>query len=146
MAPLICLIAAFICFRILGILWPYFSDWHLALRAALGAMFLLTASAHWGKGRADLIRMVPEAMGCAAFWVSLTGFAEIAIAAGLQIPNLAPWTAAAAVVMLCCLFPANVKAAREHLTIMRRPVLPVIPRLTLQIIFIASLVAAVWPK
>jgi hypothetical protein len=67
MAPLICLIAAFICFRILGIFWPYFSDWHLALRAALGAMFLLTASAHWGKGRADLIHMVPEAMGRAAF-------------------------------------------------------------------------------
>ena len=146
MAPLIFLIAAFICFRILGIFWPYFSDWHLALRAALGAMFLLTASAHWGKGRADLIRMVPEAMERAVFWVSLTGFAEIAIASGLQIPNLAPWTAAAAVVMLCCLFPANLKAAREHLTIMRRPVLPVIPRLTVQIIFIASLVAAVWPK
>jgi uncharacterized membrane protein len=61
-------------------------------------MFLLTASAHWGRGRADLIRMVPEALGRAAFWVSLTGFAEIAIAIGLQIPTLAPWTAAAAVV------------------------------------------------
>ena len=95
MAPLICLIAAFICFRILGIFWPHFADWHLALRAALGAMFLLTASAHWGNGRADMIRMVPEAIGRAAFWVCLTGFAEIAIAVGCRSPilhrGLQPW-------------------------------------------------------
>lgn len=63
MAPLICLIVAFLFFRILGLEWRYFSDWHLALRAALGAMFLLTASAHWGRRRADLIRMVPESVG-----------------------------------------------------------------------------------
>ena len=81
MARLICLVAGFVFFRLLGMVWPYFSDWHLALRAALGAMFLLTASAHWGKGRAGLIRMVPEGMGRAALWVSLTDFAEPAITA-----------------------------------------------------------------
>lgn len=145
MAPLICLIAAFVCFRLLGIVWPYFSDWHPALRAALGVMFLLTASAHWGRRRADLIRMVPETMGNPGLWVSLTGFAEVAIAIGLQIPVLARWTAGSAVVMLCCLFPANIKAASEHLTILRRPVLPVRPRLALQLLFIIALVSAVWP-
>src|SRR5262245_45857602 len=31
--------------------------WHTALRFGLAAMFLLTASAHWGKRRPDLIRM-----------------------------------------------------------------------------------------
>jgi uncharacterized membrane protein len=108
-------------------------------------MFLLTASAHWGKRRAELVRMVPKAMGNARIWVSLTGFAEIAIAAGLQIPRIALWTAGIAVIMLCCLFPANVKAAREHLTISNKPVMPVAPRLTLQISFIAALVGSVWP-
>ena len=63
MAPLICLVVAFLFFRILGLDWRYFADWHFALRADLGAMFLLTASAHWGKRRADLIRMVPASMG-----------------------------------------------------------------------------------
>jgi uncharacterized membrane protein len=105
-------------------------------------MFLLTASAHWGKGRADLIRMVPRAIGNAGVWVSVTGIAEIAIAIGLQIPVLARWGAGAAIVLLCCLFPANVKAAREGLTILQRPVLPVLPRLILQLIFIAALFAA----
>lgn len=37
MAPLICRIAAFLIFRILGLEWRYFADWHLALRAALAA-------------------------------------------------------------------------------------------------------------
>jgi uncharacterized membrane protein len=79
----------------------------MTLRTALGAMFLLTASAHWGKRRTDLVRMVPESMGNAGAWVSVIGFAEIAIAAGLQIPGIAPWIAGISVVMLSCLFPAN---------------------------------------
>jgi hypothetical protein len=60
MVPLICLIAAFLIFRILGLEWHYLADWHIALRAAFGAMFLLTASAHWGKRRIKLVRMVPS--------------------------------------------------------------------------------------
>lgn len=145
MAPLICLIAAFLIFRILGLEWHYLADWHMALRAALGAMFLLTASAHWGKRRAELVRMVPGSMGNAGAWVSVTGFAEIAIAAGLQIPRIALWAAGIAVIMLCCLFPANAKAAREHLTISNKPVMPVAPRLILQIVFIAALIGSVRP-
>jgi uncharacterized membrane protein len=67
--------------------------------------------------------MVPASMGNPGVWITLTGRAEIAIAVGLQIRCLAPWVAVIAVVMLCCLFPANMKAAREHLTILRKPVL-----------------------
>jgi hypothetical protein len=67
--------------------------------------------------------MVPRGIGNAGLWVSVTGVAEVAIAIGLQIPSLARWTAVAVIIMLCCLFPANVKAAREHLTILQRPVL-----------------------
>lgn len=145
MAPLICLIASFIIFRLLGVEWRYFADWHLALRAALGAMFLLTASAHWGIRKADLIRMVPRSMGNPAVWVTLTGLAEVAIAVGLQIRALAPWAAAVAVVMLCCLFPANLKAARENLTILRKPVLAAEPRLLVQLVFIGALIGSVWP-
>ena len=35
--------------------------WHAALRVGLAGMLLLTASAHWGKRRADLIRLAPAA-------------------------------------------------------------------------------------
>ena len=146
MAPLICLIVSFLLFRILGLEWRYFADRHFALRAALGAMFLLTASAHWGRRRADLIRMVPESLGSPGVWVTLTGIAEIVVAVGLQIHYVAPWVARFAIVMLGCLFPANVKAAREHLTILRKPVLSVGPRLLIQLVFIAALIASVWPR
>src|SRR5580704_5176164 len=136
MAPLICLIVAFLVFRAIGLFVPHFANWNTALRAALGVMFLLTASAHWGKRRPDLIRMVPKGIGNAGLWVSVTGVAELAITIGLQVPHLARWTAGAAILMLCCLFPANIKAAREHLTIQQRPVLPVVPRLLLQLVFL----------
>lgn len=79
-------------------------------------------------------------------WITLAGIAEITIAVGLQIPTLAPWVAVIAVVMLCCLFPANMKAAREHLTILRKPVLSVGPRLLIQVVFIAALISSVWPR
>jgi uncharacterized membrane protein len=145
MAPLICLIVAFLFFRILGIWLPYFADWHFALRAALGVMFLLTASAHWGKRRADLVRMVPLSMGNAERWVTFTGIAEIAIAAGLQSHRLAPWAVVSGIVMLGCLFPANLKAARENLTMLGKPMMSAGPRLLLQIVFIGALIASVWP-
>jgi uncharacterized membrane protein len=145
MAPLICLVTAFVFFRLVGLELRYFADWQHAIRAAFGAMFLLTASAHWGRRRADLVRMVPEGLGRAGTWVSVTGAAEIAIAIGLQIPRIAPWIAAVAVVMLCCLFPANLKAAREHLTLDRKPVLPAAPRFLIQLVFIAALIASVSP-
>lgn len=107
-------------------------------------IFLLTASAHWGKRRPDLVRMVPRTFGNAGVWVSLTGIAEIAIAIGLQIPSLAKVTSGIAIGMLCCLFPANVKAAREHLMLLQRPVMQVFPRLVLQLIFIGTLFLASW--
>ena len=146
MVPLLCLIVSFLFFRILGLEWRYFADWQFALRAALGVMFLLTASAHWGKRRADLIRMVPTSVGNPGVWITFTGIAEIAIAIGLQIRGAAPWVAAIAVAMLCCLFPANMKAAHEHLTILRKPVLSAGPRLLIQLVFIATLVASAWPR
>ena len=147
MTPLfIALIGGFILFRALGFVVPWFADWEHALRAALGLMFLLTASAHWGKRRPYLVRMVPRSIGHAEFFVTLTGIAEIAIAIGLQIPFLAAWSALAAVAMLCALFPANVKAAREHLTLLDRPVAPVGPRLLGQFVYIAALAASVWPR
>jgi hypothetical protein len=39
-----------------------------------------------------------------------------------------------------------VKAAREHLTILRKPVLSAGPRLLIQIVFVAALISSVWPR
>src|SRR5271166_1669047 len=89
MIPLIVLVASFLVFRLASLEVAYFADWQHALRAALGVMFLLTASAHWGKRRVDLIRMVPPGFGDGGKWVTLTGAAEVLIAVGLQVPQAA---------------------------------------------------------
>jgi uncharacterized membrane protein len=147
MTPLfVALVGGFILFRTLGFVVPWFADWQHALRAALGLMFLLTASAHWGKRRPYLVRMVPASIGHAELFVTLTGIAEIGIAIGLQLPRLAPWAALGAIGMLMAIFPANIKAAREHMTILNAPVAAVLPRGLAQIFFITLLAASAWPR
>jgi uncharacterized membrane protein len=136
----------YVLFKLSGFGVTYFADEQNSLRAALGVMFLLTASAHWGKLRIDLMRMVPQAFGDAGMWVTLTGVVELLIAVGLQIPHAAPIAALSAVVMLVCVFPANVKAARERLTLGGRPVPGLVPRFTIQVVYLVALTAAVWPR
>ena len=146
MVPLIVLVISFAGFRLAGLGVPYFADWQNALRAALAVMFFLTASAHWGKRRPDLVRMVPQSFWDGSKWVTLTGVAEVLIAVGLQVPRAATAVAALAAVMLLCILPANVRAAREGLTIGGRPVPGLGVRLAIQAVFIAALLAAVWRR
>jgi uncharacterized membrane protein len=146
MIPLLVLVVSFVTFRLTGFGIVYFANWQHALRAALGVMFLLTASAHWGRRRPDLIRMVPAVLGDAGFWVTLTGIAELAVAVGLQIPKVALGAGMAAGAMLIAMFPANAKAAREHLTIGGRPVSALGVRLMIQLIFLGAIGAALLPR
>jgi hypothetical protein len=62
MVPLIVLAISIATFWIAGRAGiVVFQDPGFVLRAALALMFALTASAHWGRRRSDLIRMVPLA-------------------------------------------------------------------------------------
>jgi uncharacterized membrane protein len=146
MVPLIVLVVSFLALRLAGLGVAHFADWQNALRAALGVMFLLTASAHWGRRRPDLIRMVPQAFGAGGTWVTLTGVAEVLIAIGLQVPHAATPVAALAVAMLACIFPANVKAARRGLTIGGQRVPGIGLRLGIQAGFVLALAASVWAR
>lgn len=140
MIPLCLLIASFIAFLLLGREGVvYFHGWQHALRAALGAMFLLTASAHWGKRRADLIAMVPRTFPQPALLVTLTGILETIGAIALQIPKLAFFTATGLFLMLIALFPANIYAARHRLKIAGQPVPSLLSRTIIQIIFLVAL-------
>jgi uncharacterized membrane protein len=144
--PLVVLAISFAVFRLAGFGVAFFADWQNALRAALGVMFILTASAHWGKRRPDLIRMVPRVVGSAKMWVTLTGIAELLIAVGLQLPRIAQLVAVLAAGMLVCIFPANAKAAREGLTIGGKPVPGLAMRAGIQLVFLGALAASVWPR
>jgi uncharacterized membrane protein len=118
--------------------------WWTALRIALAAMFLLTASAHWGRRRADLIRMTPAAFSRPDLLVTITGICEIAGAAGLLIPRLASLAAVALALLLIAVFPANVRAARERITIAGRPPPSLPVRTAIQVIFVGTLAGVVF--
>jgi uncharacterized membrane protein len=139
MAPFIVLIGLFGFFFVLGSVWlPAQFDWLTSLRLALAGMFLLTASAHWGKRRQDLIAMVPPAFPRPDLLVTVTGGLEIAGAVGLMLPIMAPYAALGLCFLLLAVFPANVHAARQRLSIGGRRVEALLPRALLQLVFLAA--------
>jgi uncharacterized membrane protein len=143
MAPLIVLIVASIAFWLVGRAGvTVFQPIGTVLRTALALMFLLTASAHWGKRRRDLIRMVPRGFPTPDLLVTVTGMLEIIGAIGLLIPSTAPGAAVCLAALLLALFPANVHAAREKLTIAGQPVPGIAVRTAIQIVFMVALVIA----
>jgi uncharacterized membrane protein len=142
MAPLIVMLAAWVGFRIAGALG--FSEsvdsWSGALRFGLAVMFLFTAASHFApRTRADLIRMVPPQLPKPALLVSVTGVLEALGAVGLIVPQTMAAAAYALIALLVGLFPANVHAARQRLTIAGRPAPPLAIRLPLQLFWIAAL-------
>lgn len=120
--------------------------WFTSLRIALAAMFLLTAWAHFGSMRDDLVRMVPPVFPEPALLVTLTGVAEIAGAVGLLIPRTAPWAAGGLAALMLAMFPANVYAALHGVTLSGRAPTPLGLRTLLQIVFIAATIVAAAPE
>ncbi|KYF70521.1 DoxX family protein [Sorangium cellulosum] len=142
MAPLLVLTVSFALLLVLGRLGvKHLASWVTCLRYALAAMFLLTASAHWGSRRAELVAMVPPALPSPELLVTATGVLEIAGAAALLVPRFAPWAAIGLTILLVAMFPANVHAARAGLTLGGSPVTPLVPRTLLQIAFVAATIA-----
>jgi uncharacterized membrane protein len=134
MVPLILLVVLFVLLVIpLG--------WLTALRMGLAGMFFLTASAHWGRRRADLVRMVPKNFPHPEFLVTLTGICEILGAIGLLVPPLVRWAAIGLTLLLIAVFPANVRAARDGITIGGKPATPLPSRSLIQGFFLIATIA-----
>jgi uncharacterized membrane protein len=141
MIPLFVLLVSFAVLRVAGLAGvSALNGVDLPLRIALFLMFAVTAIAHWGKGRADLIRMVPPAFPNAPTLVSVTGVLEILGAVGLLIPGTARIAAICLAILMIALFPANVRAAREHLPILGSPSPGLFVRSVIQLIFLAALI------
>ncbi len=109
MVPFAVLIGLFVLLGATGLVSGAYGWWD-SLRMALAGMFLLTASAHWGKRRPDLIQMVPPVFPRPDLLVTGTGILEILGASGLLIASVAPYAAAALSLLLIAVFPANVHA------------------------------------
>lgn len=141
MAPLITLIVAFVLLYTGGLLgWTYMVHLQHALQGAVAAMFLLTASAHWGKRRPDLIRMVPSIFPRPDWIVTATGWLEIIGAVLLVIPFTSKAASIGLAIMLLAMFPANIRASREKLQLDGKEVLPLKDRTLLQIVFLLAVI------
>ncbi|PAD69773.1 hypothetical protein CHH83_07040 [Bacillus sp. 7586-K] len=143
MAPFILLIVSFLIFLLSGFLGlSYFADWETSLRFAVALMFIFTATAHWGKRRPDLIKMVPPSLSNPDFIVTITGIFEIVGALGLLIPITSTIASFGLALLLIVMFPANIRAARKGITIGGRPSTSLLPRTILQILFLIAVILA----
>ena len=145
MAPLIVLTIVFLVCLGIGTAGVSALNWHLSLRIALAAMFFFTASAHWGRLRKDLVAMVPPVFPNAGLLVTITGVLEILGAIGLLYRPLTKSAAIALALLMLAMFPANIYAAQNKLTIRGRPATSLWPRAAMQLLFIGLLLLAGFP-
>jgi len=139
MTPLVVLVVVTVALRAAGAAGvTRLRSWPIALRGGLAAMFVVTGASHFVGLREDLINMVPPALPEPGLLVSITGVLELAGAAGLLWRRTAPWAAGGLAALLVAMFPANVYAALEGLTLNGAPAMPLIPRTVLQVVFLAA--------
>lgn len=136
MLVLIILFVSLLIFRALGAVGvPLFSTWMDCTRWALAVMFLFTSSAHFTKMRHDFARMMPKAIPNPMAMVYFTGVCEILGAIGILVPRTRSLAGLCLCIFLICVLPANVKAARESLTIGGRPATELWLRVPMQVLF-----------
>lgn len=142
MAPLFVMLAGWLVARAIGAtgVWSTADSWSGALRIGLAAMFVFTAASHFHpRTRPDLIRMVPTSLPAPTVLVTATGVLELLGAIGLLVPQALPAAAYGLIALLVAMVPANVRAAREELTIAGRRATPLVWRLPLQLFWIVAL-------
>jgi uncharacterized membrane protein len=145
MVPLIVLIVVALLARLAGRLGIVaLRNWTAAVRVGLAVMLCFTAAAHFNSMRADLIRMVPPAVPNPEFMVTFTGVCEIVGAIGLLVPQTRRIAAAALVVFLVAVLPANIHAARAEVTLGGAAATPLVPRIALQLLFIGLVCWVGW--
>ena len=112
-------------------------SWPAATRVGLSVMFLFTALAHFNSMRHDLARMLPPFVRQPLKVIYFTGICEILGAIGLLISVTRIPAAAALILLLVAVLPANIHAARVGVTLRGKPATPLIFRIPMQILFIA---------
>jgi uncharacterized membrane protein len=137
MLALFVLFASLLVFRGLGALGiSIFATWIDATRFALAVMFLFTSSAHFTKMRHDLARMMPAIFPNPMGLVYFTGVCEILGAIGILVPRTRILAGFCLCIFLVAILPANIKAARDGLTIGGRAATVLWLRIPMQILFL----------
>ncbi len=140
MAPLLVLLIVTLVARLSGQLGvSQLREWPAATRVGLAIMFLFTAAAHFNSVRPDMVAMVPPFVPAPELMITFTGICEILGALGLLLPRTRRVAAVALIALLLAVLPANIYAAQAGITFRGAPPSPLIPRVGLQVLFIALL-------
>jgi uncharacterized membrane protein len=138
MQVLFILFASLLLYRVLGVAGVVvFATWIGAARAALATMLAFTAAAHFTPTRRELIAMVPPGLPRPDLLVASTGVAEAAGAVLLLLPATRQPAAYGLILLFVLMLPANISAARRHLTLRGRPATALWLRVPMQLLFIA---------
>lgn len=122
------------------------NSWGASAAAGMGAVFVCTGLTHFLEPkRSGFEAIVPEFIPNPSLAVTLSGVAELALAAGLLTPRTRRVTALASVAFLVAVFPANVIAAAgvDHPD---APNTPRLPRTLLQLVFIGFVAAPLFDR
>jgi uncharacterized membrane protein len=118
MISLFVLVVSFILLRGVGWLGVHgLSSWRVAGRGALVIMFLFTGASHFTSMKHDFAAMIPDALPDGLWVVYLTGVFEIAGAIGLLVPRTRWLAGMCLALLLAAMFPANVNAALNGITL-----------------------------
>ena len=140
MVVLFVLFGSWVLFRAIGMfVVGALASWHESAGFALAVMFVFTGIAHFTKTKHEMARMVPRMFPQPMVMIYVTGAFELLGAAGLIESRTRAAASAALMVMLVAMFPANVKAARERLTVGGRVATPLWLRAPMQALFIGML-------
>lgn len=112
------------------------ASWRAAGRWALAVMLVFTASAHFTAMRHDLVKMVPAWMPQPMAVIFVTGLFELAGAAGILLRPTRRIAGVLLCLLLVAMFPANIKATREGLTLGGSSATPLWLRAPMQVLFI----------
>lgn len=140
MAPVIVLVVVALVARLIGQVGVTpLRDWAAATRVGLAVMLFFTAAAHFNSMRPDMIAMVPPFVPKPELMVTFTGICEILGAVGLLVPRTRRIAAVALIVFLLAVLPANIYAAQAGVLLRGASATPIIPRVAIQLLFIALL-------
>jgi uncharacterized membrane protein len=137
MIVLIVLFGSWLLFRAAGAVGVHALDsWIASCRWALALMLFFTATAHFTRMKGDLLRMVPKWVPWPQAMVLFTGVCEIMGAIGILVPQTRQLAGILLILFFISVFPANIRAAKEEITLAGRPATQLWLRLPMQLLFI----------
>jgi uncharacterized membrane protein len=132
MAPLIVQIVVTLVAR-------WFVPWRDAVRIGLAVMFAFTAASHFSSLKHDLAAMIPPPLTGALWVIYVTGVLEMAGGVGLLLSRWRRLAGICLALLLIALFPANLYAALNGVTLGGEPASALWWRTPLQLLWLALL-------